>query len=57
MIQYVLDLGYQVTAVCREKSVGKLDAFMDRIAVFPDNNIFNSIRYLESAKYALSLAR
>jgi NAD(P)-dependent dehydrogenase (short-subunit alcohol dehydrogenase family) len=34
MVQHALDLGYEVVGVCREKSVGKLDAFNGRIAIF-----------------------
>lgn len=35
MIQHALDLNYQIAAVCRKQSVEKLDAFKDRIAIFP----------------------
>jgi hypothetical protein len=35
MVQHSLDRGYEVVGVCRERSVGKLDAFTGRIAVFP----------------------
>ncbi len=35
MIQHALDRGYEVVGVCREKSVGKLDAFKDRITIVP----------------------
>ncbi len=35
MVQQALDRGYQVVGVCREKSVGKLDAFKGRITVIP----------------------
>lgn len=35
MIQHALDRGYQVVGVCREESVGKLDAFKGRITVVP----------------------
>ena len=35
MVQHSLDRGYEVVGVCREKSVGKLDAFEGRIAVIP----------------------
>lgn len=35
MIQHALDRGYEVVGVCREKSVGKLDRFKDRIATVP----------------------
>jgi NAD(P)-dependent dehydrogenase (short-subunit alcohol dehydrogenase family) len=33
MVQHALDRGYEVVGVCREESVGKLDAFEGRIAV------------------------
>ena len=35
MVQHALDQGYEVVGVCREQSVGKLDLFKERIAVFP----------------------
>lgn len=35
MIQHALDRGYEVVGVCREKSVGKLDAFKDRMTIIP----------------------
>jgi hypothetical protein len=35
MVQHALDRGYAVTGVCRERSVGKLNAFRDRITVVP----------------------
>jgi hypothetical protein len=35
MVQHALDRGYEVVGVCREKSVGKLDAFRGRITVIP----------------------
>ena len=35
MVQHALDRGYEVTGVCREQSVGKLDAFKGRITVIP----------------------
>jgi hypothetical protein len=35
LVQIALDRGYQVVAVCRERSVGKLDAFRGRITVIP----------------------
>ena len=35
MVQHALDRGYEVVGVCREKSVGKLDAFKGRITIFP----------------------
>ena len=35
LVQHALDRGYEVVGVCREQSVGKLDAFKGRIAVVP----------------------
>jgi len=35
MVQHVLDRGYEVVGVCREKSVEKLDAFKGRISIVP----------------------
>lgn len=35
MVRHALDRGYEVVGVCRERSVGKLDAFKDRITVIP----------------------
>jgi len=35
MVQHALDREYEVVGVCREKSVGKLDAFKGRITVMP----------------------
>ena len=35
MVQGALDRGYEVVGVCRERSVGKLDAFKGRITVIP----------------------
>jgi NAD(P)-dependent dehydrogenase (short-subunit alcohol dehydrogenase family) len=35
MVQGALDRGYEVVGVCRERSVGKLDAFNGRITVIP----------------------
>jgi hypothetical protein len=35
MVKHSLDRGYEVVGVCRERSVGKLDAFKGRIAVIP----------------------
>src|SRR5205807_5551595 len=35
MVQQSLDRGDEVVGVCREKSVGKLDAFKGRITVIP----------------------
>ena len=35
MVQHALDRGHEVVGVCREESVGKLDAFKGRITVVP----------------------
>jgi uncharacterized protein YbjT (DUF2867 family) len=35
MVQHALDCGYEVVGVCRERSIGKLDAFKGRITVMP----------------------
>jgi uncharacterized protein YbjT (DUF2867 family) len=35
MVEHALDRGYEVVGVCREGSVGKLDAFKGRITVVP----------------------
>ena len=35
MVQHALDRGYEVVGVCREKSVGKLDAYRGRIEIVP----------------------
>jgi NAD(P)-dependent dehydrogenase (short-subunit alcohol dehydrogenase family) len=35
MVQHALDRGYEVVGVCREQSVGKLDAFKERVTVIP----------------------
>jgi hypothetical protein len=35
MVQHCLDRGYEVTGVCRQASVAKLDRFKDRIAILP----------------------
>ncbi len=35
MVQHALDRGYEVVGVCREKSVGKLEAFRGRITIVP----------------------
>jgi len=35
MVQHALDRGYEVVAVCRQESVGKLDSFRGRITVVP----------------------
>src|SRR4051812_19378576 len=35
MVQHALDRGHEVIGVCREVSVGKLDAFAGRITITP----------------------
>lgn len=35
MVGHALDRGYEVVGVCQEKSVGKLDAFRERIKIVP----------------------
>ena len=35
MVQHALDRGYEVVGVCREQSVGKLDAFKGSMTVIP----------------------
>jgi NAD(P)-dependent dehydrogenase (short-subunit alcohol dehydrogenase family) len=35
MVQHALDRGYDVVGVCREQSVGKLEAFAGRITIVP----------------------
>ena len=35
MIGHALDRGYEVVGVCREKSVGKLEEYRDRITILP----------------------
>jgi NAD(P)-dependent dehydrogenase (short-subunit alcohol dehydrogenase family) len=35
MVQHALDRGYEVVAVCRQQSVGKLDRFKRRITIIP----------------------
>lgn len=35
MVGHALDRGHEVVAVCREQSVGKLDAFRERIEIIP----------------------
>jgi hypothetical protein len=35
MVRHALDSGYEVVGVCRERSIGKLAAFADRITIVP----------------------
>src|SRR5213076_2071872 len=35
MVQHALDRTYEVVYVCREQSIGKLDAFSGRVTVVP----------------------
>jgi len=45
MMQHALDRGYEVVAVCRERSLKKLEAFKGRITIVPgatnDRNVIN----------------
>lgn len=34
LVQHALDRGYEVVAVCREKSISKLDGFKGRVTIF-----------------------
>jgi NAD(P)-dependent dehydrogenase (short-subunit alcohol dehydrogenase family) len=47
MVQHALDRGYEVVGVCREQSVGKLDAFKERITVVPGET--NDSKVIRSA--------
>jgi hypothetical protein len=45
MLQHALDRGYEVTGVCRERSVGKLERFTGKVTLFPgDTNDREVIR-------------
>jgi len=35
MVQHALDRAYKVVGVCRQKSIGKLSRFEDRIEIVP----------------------
>lgn len=35
MVQHALDRGYEVVGICCEQSVGKLNAFKERITLIP----------------------
>ena len=35
MVEHALGRGYEVVGVCRERSVAKLDAFKEEIAIVP----------------------
>lgn len=35
MVQHALDRGYEVIGVCRERSIGKLEAFKGRVTIVP----------------------
>jgi hypothetical protein len=35
MVQHALERDYEVVGVCREKSIGKLDGFKDRMTIIP----------------------
>ncbi|MBB5078011.1 NAD(P)-dependent oxidoreductase [Nonomuraea endophytica] len=47
MVRHALERGYEVVGVCREKSVGKLDAVKDRITIIPGDT--NDRRVIERA--------
>ena len=47
MVQHALDRGYEVIGVCREQSVGKLDAFKERITIIPGTT--NDVEVIEKA--------
>ena len=51
MVQHALDRGYEVVGVCREKSVGKLDAFKDRITVIPGATFLPSAKGTKRRKF------
>lgn len=56
MVQHALDRDYEVVGVCREHSVGKLDAFRGCITVIPgatnDREIVNLMVRAEEAHVA-----
>jgi hypothetical protein len=47
MVSHCLDRGYEVVAVCREKSVAKLDDFKGRVTIVPGDT--NDRRVIERA--------
>ncbi|MBC8268318.1 MAG: NAD(P)H-binding protein [Rhodospirillaceae bacterium] len=47
MVSHALERGYEVVGVCREKSVGKLSSFGDRITIVPGPT--NDRRVIEKA--------
>jgi hypothetical protein len=47
MVQHALDRGHEVVGVCREQSVGKLEAYKDRITIVPGAT--NDREVIESA--------
>lgn len=47
MVQHALDRGYEIVGVCRKKSIGKLEAYKDRITVIPGAT--NSREVIEKA--------
>jgi hypothetical protein len=47
MLQHLLERGYGVVGVCREKSVAKLDRFRERITVIP--GMTNDTRVIQQA--------
>jgi hypothetical protein len=61
MVQHTLDRGYEVVGVCREQSVGILDAFKGRLTVVPgatdDLDVIERGRRLSSAIWAFPANR
>ncbi len=51
MVRHALERGYGVVGVCREKSVGKLDEFAERITIVPGAT--NDRRVIEAAVPAI----
>lgn len=43
MVQHCLDRDYEVVGVCRQRSVGKLDAFKGQITIFPGDTNNRSV--------------
>jgi hypothetical protein len=47
MVQHALERGYEVTGVCRERSMGKLERFKNRITIIPGST--NDRQVIKSA--------
>jgi hypothetical protein len=47
MVQHALERGYEVIGMCRERSVGKLDAFKGRMTIMPGAT--NDVAVIEKA--------